>query len=182
MATSNAVHSNAFNFMSYLTGGVDPRTGQYSVAINLPDLNTNDLMGPMVPLSLVFSALNMRDSGFGPGWSLQQTEYNLVNKVLSLSSGETYRVTGATDNGQLVMDEKKLDTFRLYKEGEQYRVVYKSGITEILRVYGSLALPVKIYSREGRQVNLSYLPYKDSYFLSDKIEQSLSSPIFDIRE
>ncbi|KQB52409.1 hypothetical protein AQS70_03575 [Pseudomonas endophytica] len=167
MATSNAVHSNAFNFMSYLTGGVDPRTGQYSVAINLPDLNTNDLMGPMVPLSLVFSALNMRDSGFGPGWSLQQTEYNLVNKVLSLSSGETYRVTGATDNGQLVMDEKKLDTFRLYKEGEQYRVVYKSGITEILRVYGSLALPVKIYSREGRQVNLSYLPYKDSYLLSD---------------
>lgn len=166
MATSNAVHSNAFNFMSYLMGGVDPRTGQYSVAINLPELKTNDLVGPIVPLSLVFSALNMRDTGFGPGWSLQQTEYNLVNNVLSLSSGETFRVTGATANGQLTMGEKKLDSFRVYKEGEEYRVVYKTGVTEVLRVFGSLALPVRVYSREGRQVSLDYKPYKDSYVLS----------------
>lgn len=106
MALSTAVHSNAFNFMSYLQGGVDPRTGQYNVSINLPELKANNLAGPVVPLMLMFSPLNLRDSGFGQGWSLQLTEFDLVTQVLSLSSGETFRVTGKGPDGQLTMSEK----------------------------------------------------------------------------
>ncbi|RMM02132.1 YD repeat protein, partial [Pseudomonas syringae pv. maculicola] len=50
MTTSTSVHSNAFNFMSYLQSGVDPRTGQYTVSINLPEVKSNGLRGPVVPL------------------------------------------------------------------------------------------------------------------------------------
>ncbi|MQT39539.1 hypothetical protein GHO45_01145 [Pseudomonas sp. FSL R10-0765] len=115
MASSTAVHSNAFNFMSYLQGGVDPRTGQYSVSINLPELKANNLTGPVVPLVLIFNPLNLRDSGFGQGWSLQLTEFNLVTRVLSLSSGETFRVTGKDPDGQLTMEEKNSTIFIFMK-------------------------------------------------------------------
>lgn len=172
MASSTAVHSNAFNFMSYLQGGVDPRTGQYSVSINLPELKANNLTGPVVPLVLIFNPLNLRDSGFGQGWSLQLTEFNLVTRVLSLSSGETFRVTGKDPDGQLTMEEKKLDNFHIYEEGDEYRIVYKSGGTEILKVYGSTALPVYMYSAEGRRVVLDYVPYLADYRLNTVKDES----------
>ncbi|MCF5495848.1 hypothetical protein, partial [Pseudomonas syringae] len=65
------VHSNAFNFLSFVQAGVDPRTGQYSCSISLPELKANHLCGPIVPLSLGFSPMNSRDTGFGKGWGLQ---------------------------------------------------------------------------------------------------------------
>lgn len=46
MTLSTSVHSNAFNFMSFVQSGVDPRTGQYTVSITLPDIKTNGLRGP----------------------------------------------------------------------------------------------------------------------------------------
>ncbi|WP_248916957.1 hypothetical protein, partial [Pseudomonas moorei] len=63
MTTSNAVHSQAFGFMSYLQGGVDPRTGQYTVAIDLPEVKSNWLEGPAFPVSLAFNPINTLDSG-----------------------------------------------------------------------------------------------------------------------
>lgn len=180
MASSTAVHSNAFNFMSYLQGGVDPRTGQYSVSINLPELKANNLAGPVVPLMLVFNPLNLRDSGFGQGWSLQLTEFNLVTRVLSLSSGETFRVTGKDPDGQLTMAEKKIDNFHIYEEGNEYRIVYKTGGTEILKVYGATALPVSMYSAEGRRVTLDYVPYLADYRLKTvKDESDVTLLLFD---
>lgn len=41
-----SLHSNAFNFMSFVQGSVDPRTGQYTLGIDLPELNANALCGP----------------------------------------------------------------------------------------------------------------------------------------
>ncbi|EPJ81787.1 YD repeat protein, partial [Pseudomonas sp. CFII68] len=46
MTTSSVVHSQAFGFMSYVQGGVDPRTGQYTVSIDLPEVQSNWLCGP----------------------------------------------------------------------------------------------------------------------------------------
>ncbi|RMR11826.1 YD repeat-containing protein [Pseudomonas amygdali pv. ulmi] len=65
MTASTSVHSNAFNFLSYVQSGVDPRTGQYTVAITLPDVKTNGLRGPGMPLALNYNPLNRQDSGFG---------------------------------------------------------------------------------------------------------------------
>ena len=65
MSTSTSVHSNAFNFMSFIEGQVDPRTGLYTCSIKLPELLANQLCGPVVPLHLNFNPLNGADSGFG---------------------------------------------------------------------------------------------------------------------
>ncbi|MGO4325375.1 hypothetical protein, partial [Pseudomonas sp. KB_12] len=138
MTISNSVHSNAFNFMSFIEGGVDPRTGQYTFAISLPDVKTNHLQGPGVPLNLAYNPLNRQDSGYGYGWNLQLSQYTPGNQILSLSTGETFKVTGSDSvSGQLVMKEKKLDSFHFHQDEDHYRVVHKSGLVEILEVMGS---------------------------------------------
>ncbi|MEB2519654.1 hypothetical protein SOP85_30155, partial [Pseudomonas sp. YuFO20] len=68
MSTSTSIQSNAFNFMSFIQSQVDPRTGQATCAISLPELKANNLCGPVVPLQLTFNPLNTADSGFGNGW------------------------------------------------------------------------------------------------------------------
>ena len=67
MTTKSYIHSNAFNFLSFVAGSVDPRTGQYGLAIELPELPANQLSGPNLPLRIAFNPMNNQDSGFGVG-------------------------------------------------------------------------------------------------------------------
>lgn len=139
MTASTAVHSNAFNFMSYLTGGVDPRTGQYTVAINFPSVTVNNTAGPDVSLGLGFNPLNTQDVGWGLGWSLPRSEYDPKRSIVSLGSGETFKVTSIDADGLCNMEEQKLLSFKLYDDGgEHYRIVHKSGNVEELQVMGGL--------------------------------------------
>jgi RHS repeat-associated protein len=159
MAAKTAVHSNAFNFLSFVQSGVDPRTGQYTVSLALPELKTNDLSGPIVPLSLSFNPLNTHNSGFGRGWELRLSQYDAERQILSLASGETFLVT-SRDGKRLLMEEQKLTSFFFYEdEAGLFRVVHKSGSIEMLRLDGSLALPETVYSAEGHRVDLTYLPF-----------------------
>ena len=158
---SSVVHSNASNFESFLQNGVDPRTGQYTMAIALPTLAGNDLIGPQVPLRLVFNPLNDQDSGFGKGWDLALTQYVPGTHMLTLQSGETFKVTGS--GAQPGIREKKLDTFHFHDdtvEGEdRYRVVHKSGVVEVLTKHGGstpVYLPTEVHSAIGHSVSLSY--------------------------
>ncbi|MCJ2374999.1 RHS repeat-associated core domain-containing protein [Pseudomonas sp. RGM 3321] len=171
MTASTSVHSNAFNFLSYVQSGVDPRTGQYTVAITLPDVKTNGLRGPGMPLALNYNPLNRLDSGFGLGWNLQLSQYDPGNQIVSLSSGETFKVD-STGNGQMLMSEKKIDSFHLYKEDDNhYRVVHKSGLVEQLEMRGSgtnrVALPVRVFAPEGHSVTLDYASFSGHQMLSE---------------
>ena len=74
MSSSTSVHSSALNFMQAVQNGVDPRTGQYRVSLDLSELQSNQLRGPGLPLSLGFSTLNREDRGYGTGWTLQLSE------------------------------------------------------------------------------------------------------------
>ncbi|MNM07558.1 tRNA3(Ser)-specific nuclease WapA precursor [compost metagenome] len=162
MAATSSVSSNALNFMSSMKNGVDPRTGLYTVSINLPEVQTNDLRGPGFGLALAFSPLNTLDSGYGYGWNLQLSQYTPGDQILSLSTGETFKVTGSDSaTGQLTMKEKRLDSFHFYQESnDRYRVMHKSGLVEILEMHGStqnrVALPVEIRSPIGHRVTLGY--------------------------
>ncbi|NVL38362.1 RHS repeat domain-containing protein [Pseudomonas syringae] len=176
MTTSTSVHSNAFNFMSYLQSGVDPRTGQYTVSITLPEVKTNGLRGPTLPLVLSYNPLNVQDSGFGFGWNLQLSQYEPGSQIVSLSSGETFKVQGISGD-QLLMPEKKLDSFHFYKlDDVRYRVVHKSGQVENLEVRGSqgnqLALPTRIFAPEGHGVTLEYAPFGTHQMLSKVMDDS----------
>lgn len=187
MTISTSVHSNAFNFMSFLQGGVDPRTGQYTLSISLPDVKTNDLRGPGVPLALAYNPLNTLDSGFGHGWNLQLSQYTPGNQVLSLSTGETFKVTGSdSGSGQLVMKEKKLDSFHFYQESEnRYRVMHKSGLVEILEVRGSaqnrVALPVEIHAPEGHKVTLGYETFSSTHSLLAWIKDDSGKTLLSVK-
>jgi RHS repeat-associated protein len=187
MTISTSVHSNAFNFMSFLQGGVDPRTGQYTLSISLPDVKTNDLRGPGVPLTLAYNPLNTQDSGFGHGWNLQLSQYTPGNQVLSLNTGETFKVTGSdSGSGQLVMKEKKLDSFHFYQESStRYRVMHKSGLVEILEVRGSaqnlVALPVEIYAPEGHKVTLGYETFSGTHQLLSWIKDGSGQTLLTVK-
>ena len=159
MIASNVVHSNAFNFMSYLQAGVDPRTGQYTLNISFPALNANALRGPTVPLQLGFSPLNTQDSGFGKGWSLNLSKYTPSTQMLALSTGESFKVTGSGNTPAI--KERKLDSFHFTVLGDgTYRIDHKSGLVEVLKTLGTgtdaVALPHTIQAPSGHAVNLSY--------------------------
>lgn len=169
MTTSTTVHSNAFNFTSFIHSQVDPRTGQYTCALSLPELKANALNGPVVPLQLNFNPLNASDSGFGKGWNLQLSQYNPNNRILSLSTGETFKVNpGATG---MEIPEKKIDSFHFSEVSVEgvlsYRVEHKSGLVEILQPgQGGIALPVTMLSPQGQQVTLKYTAFHTEPLLS----------------
>ncbi|MCK8659425.1 sugar-binding protein, partial [Pseudomonas umsongensis] len=172
MTASTSLHSNAFNFLSYVNTGTDPRTGLYTCTISLPALKTNFLIGPEVPLQLRFSPLNHTDSGLGLGWDLQLSQYNPADQILSLSTGETFCVTGS--GPQPDIREKKLDSFHFFNDGRNnegqyvYRVIHKSGLVEILTAdsAGKIALPWRIRSAQGQHVELKYVDYADARLLA----------------
>lgn len=104
------LHSNAFNFLSFMSHQVDPRTGQYTASVNFPDINANNLCGPALPLNLNFNPLNTLDSGFGAGWSWQLSQYDPTTEMLTLSTGEALRVSNWVD-AKAEFNEQKLVTF-----------------------------------------------------------------------
>jgi RHS repeat-associated protein len=167
MSTSTSIHSNAFNFMDFIQSQVDPRTGQYTCAISLPELKANNLCGPVVPLQLSFNPLNAADSGFGKGWNLQLSQFNPTNGVLSLYTGETFKVILGGPNGP-VIPEQKIDSFHFHDLGnKRYRVEHKAGLVEILEVrQGEVALPVKMLSPQGHGVTLDYAAFGTEPLLS----------------
>ena len=163
MTTSSAVHSQAFSFMQYLQGKFDPRTGQFTLAIDFPEVQSNWLAGPGFPVRLAFSPINIMDSGYGLGWNLNLTQYTPHNSILALHTGETFKVTGSGAKPDI--KEKKLDTFHFEDLGNnRYRVYHKSGLVEVLQVGGSsndrVALPVEIYSPAGHNIKLVHASFR----------------------
>lgn len=149
-------HSNAFNFLSFLQHQVDPRTGQYTATISIPEINANRLCGPTLPLSLTFNPLSSLNQGFGPGWSWQLSHYNIGTSILTLNTGETLKVID-WDGPKAIFQEQKLITFNFYRESAtSYRVAHNSGLTEILVLQSSQAMPVKQYTPQGHDLSLTY--------------------------
>ncbi|WP_449431756.1 RHS repeat domain-containing protein [Pseudomonas putida] len=153
--------------MSYLRSGVDPRTGQYTLSVDLPDINANNLQGPGLPLDLAFSPLNRSDSGYGKGWDLKLSQFASRTNIITLSSGETFAVTEERQdefgNTRLIMKEQKLESFRLYRDaGDRVRVVHRSGLVEILAPKGTLgvAMPVEVYTSQGHGLTLEYADFE----------------------
>lgn len=166
MTTATSVPSNAFNFLNFILSQVDPRTGQYTCAITLPELKANNLFGPVVPLQLSFNPLNNTDSGFGKGWNLQLSQYNPHSRIISLYTGETFKVNPGPDG--MKIPEKKLDTFHFHDLGNQrYKVEHKSGLIEVLQVgQGQFAMPVEMHSAQGHHVTLEYAAFGSHPLLS----------------
>ncbi|MBC3383557.1 RHS repeat-associated core domain-containing protein [Pseudomonas sp. SWRI179] len=173
MATTTAVHSNAFNFLSFVQSGVDARTGQYTISLSLPEVKTCELSGPVVPLTLNFNPLNTVNAGFGLGWEMGLTQYAPSNQIISLHSGETFKVTGPYPGfaNRLRMKEQKIENFKLFTvpDTAQFKVVHKSGLVEVLELKGAspqVAVPIRLYSPQGHEVTLEYISVNGKPMLS----------------
>ena len=62
-----AVSSGAFNYLSFIQSGVDPRTGSYSCSLSMSDLLSHHLCGPALPLIFSFNSFNALNQGLGCG-------------------------------------------------------------------------------------------------------------------
>ncbi|WP_172386311.1 RHS repeat-associated core domain-containing protein [Streptomyces sp. MNP-20] len=95
--------------------------------------------------------------GFGQGVSLGLTTYDRDSRLLSLSSGERYKVL-ETDQSVTLL-QKKLDTVHVAKDQNAYRIVHKSGDTEILtgpRRASSLKVPTALLTPVGHSLSLTW--------------------------
>ncbi|MDD0968104.1 MULTISPECIES: RHS repeat domain-containing protein [Pseudomonas] len=163
---SDFVSSNAFNFSDFVSGGVDPRTGIYTCALKLGTVRSADLNGPSFNLALGFNPLNTRNAGYGTGWSLSSSRYDLRSKVMTLATGETYKAS-ETSNA-LLFREMKLESAKVLKVGTGlYEVRYKDGRREELKVHGAtnVAVPVRIFAANGASINLKYTTFNEQPML-----------------
>ncbi|VVP33961.1 RHS repeat domain-containing protein [Pseudomonas fluorescens] len=166
--SNSPVHSNAFNFGEFVTGGVDPRTGMYTCAFSLGTLHSADLNGPDLAISLGFNPLNQTDAGFGVGWSLITTNYDLRSKVMTLSNGERYKAV-ETPAG-LKFKEMKLQTAKVLVAGAgRYEVRYKDGRRELLKVLAGtqVAVAEKIIAANGVSVTLKHKAFNEFPMLTE---------------
>ena len=164
--TFDSVRSNAFNFGGFVAGGVDPRTGIYTLALTLGAIRSADLNGPSFNLVLGYNPLNTRNAGYGTGWSLSTSRYDLRSKVMTLVSGETYKASETPK--ALFFKEMKLESARVLKTGiGRYEVHYKDGRREELEVFGAtrIAVPMKIIAANGASIALKYALFNEQPML-----------------
>ncbi|MEV0538092.1 hypothetical protein, partial [Kitasatospora sp. NPDC050463] len=91
MSSTPSFFTQAGNFASAVTGGVDPRTGLFNVQVVLGNLVGNRNLGPSLPLVLGYSPLSSANTGLGQGVTLGLTTYDTDARLLALSSGERYK-------------------------------------------------------------------------------------------
>jgi hypothetical protein len=157
ISSASGLYSNAHNFMSFVSSGVDPRTGTYSCNFSLSNLLANNLSGPTIPLVLGFNAFQHDDLGFGKGWGLQLSNFNRQTGKLSLSNGSSYMAKVSTSN--FTLEDKKVKDLKTSRSGRNLLIEHKSGILEVLSSPSSTSdewLVSKIYSAEGRVIYFDY--------------------------
>jgi len=172
-------HTQATNFMDAVKTGVDARTGQFTVALQLQLIPANNLAGPSICPTLSFSMLGSTvNRGFGFGWSLDLSEINLHQESPSvrLSSGEHFAInvneSAFEPGGKLVLADAKLDSLVITCVSDtEFRVDHKTGQTEFLTRQENSAryLVSEIRSPEGRRVFLAWSVFANDYFILESI-------------
>lgn len=144
--------SNAFNFDSFCSGGVDQRTRSYSFNILLGALKGNFLKGPNIDVALQFSPYQTDNRGFGKGWSLNIPCFDIINKQLYLANGQSYRAEVKPD-GRIDIRYKKLSDFYISSNSNGYEIVYRNGRRDYLSAEGYLT---KIVQADGHSMNFKW--------------------------
>ena len=85
-------YSQAFNFSGAIQGGVDPRTGLFGLNMPITQIVGNANLGPSVAIALRYNPLGGANPGVGYGFTLQMSQYDTQSRLLTLSTGERYKV------------------------------------------------------------------------------------------
>lgn len=154
---SSDVTTQSSNFLSALSGSVDPRTGMYGYNIVIAQLKANAGLGPNLSLTLTYSPLKPLNDGYGTGFTLPVTTYNKSTRTLQLSTGESYKVTESGSTLHII--HAKPINFKAFIDDDSYRIVYRDGTTETLsspNKAGNLKVTEKIQSPAGREMTLNW--------------------------
>jgi hypothetical protein len=137
MGDSSDFFSQAGNFVSASSGGIDMRTGMFNYSMKLGRIIGNNGLGPSFPVTLSYNPLTSLNGplpdGIGTGMSLGLTLYDASSNPgrLTLFTGDQYVIA----DEQLSQSVRKVMTFnRIPSQGDgfRYKVAYKSGRVEIL--------------------------------------------------
>lgn len=160
------MYSTAFQFYSHISANVDPRTGMFSANVELTSGEGNRLRGPSFPFRLSYSALSDVDEGFGSGWRMSLTELDTALSMLTLSSGDTHKVSGLRPGARASFPDRKLESCSLTMIGSLLReavVEHITGVTEHLeakRGSPDFLIPRRIVNASGDSLQLhwDYVP------------------------
>ncbi|MFJ5298857.1 RHS repeat domain-containing protein [Pseudomonas sp. NPDC088368] len=183
--SSDTLHTQATNFMDFIKTGVDARTGQFTLAFQLPVIPANNLAGPTLSPTLSFSVLgSTRNRGFGFGWSLDLSEINLHQDApsLRLSSGESFAIdidnSDISPGNELRLYDAKLKSMVVTCQSDTvFRIDHKSGQTEFLTQQQDSAryLVSEIRSPEGRRLFVEWSAFANEDFMLDSIRDESST-------
>ncbi|EGX87875.1 RHS Repeat protein [Cordyceps militaris CM01] len=159
-AQHKPLYSQGLNFGSYISDGVDARTGQFTCSIALFKAPAEARNCPPLNLTLSYNPLSLYNVGFGLGWSLNLSSYKhrLQSPMLYLSTGEHFQVDSL---GTLTIKDKRLDSFTFSggSGGTTHQIIYKSGLIERLSNFHntySVSVPVEIQASTGQALRLSW--------------------------
>lgn len=128
------IYSNAFNFSSFISSGVDPRTGQYTAAVNIIKLKSFNLDDISMDVAVRFSPFNTLNVGFGNGWDITTSRLDMSRRILVTSEGEQYRCEALIAGMEIRFIDKKVRNLRATMvNASTIRLHYKSGMTETLQ-------------------------------------------------
>lgn len=131
------IHSNAFNFGSFLSGEVDLRTGLYNGVIPLAEIYPQGSLEISRSINLKFSMLNGSNVGYGKGWTISETTFDPAPEYpqLKLMNGERFVARNLPSVGQQVdlLDKKLKDLVVKRVEAFVFHVIYSDGTIEVLR-------------------------------------------------
>lgn len=150
-------NSNAYNFLSFIQSGVDPRTGSYSCRIALSELTSNSLSGPELPLALSFDPLIGANLGFGHGWSLGVSGYSESSRKLQLSTGASHEALLSPE--AFVLLGNKINDVRTSRSGSELHIEHKTGTLEVLKKVTARSsdwLISALYSAQGQGLFFTY--------------------------
>ena len=182
LLNAGSIHSQGSNFLQAVQTGVDPRTGQFNLAISVPLGQANNLGGPSWSFTLNYNALNSQlNTGFGFGWALHYTHLSgqQSNRTLILSSGEKFSVNWEESDlepgGRLVFHDYKLKAMHVSVEDDPihqgeiaFRITHKSGESEFIRQFegsGDVYLIHELRSAEGRSLYFDWTSANDVIIL-----------------
>ncbi|MCX4026230.1 RHS repeat protein [Endozoicomonas sp. SM1973] len=150
----NNLFSNAFNLSQYLSGKVDPRTGQFHFSINLLSYLGNTLNGPIIDLVISYNSLSQSNQGYGKGWLINLPYYDSANKKIYLSSGQAYQIESQRSSSESQLKYCKLKAFKVDTSNDKkIKILQKDGTTEQLNQDGFLE---KITAPDGRELIITY--------------------------
>lgn len=127
MKQNDEITTNAYNFSKLFTCGIDERTSMYNMSFNLAELYSSGELNFVAKIG--YNPLSKINVGFGEGWSLNISEYDIKGRLITLSDGTSFRIVN-------IIGERVI--CRYLKENKNLMVTINKGLLIITHKDGTI--------------------------------------------